>query len=221
MSVEKDLAFIRRYEGKDDYQLTPIAIDDILTNNPESVSLIRDGKPKSRRAAKKLATQYLSLLDRYLTIGLKKSYTAAPDSVKQALKDTAYNIGPSATILVVQEALADQDYKKVSLALLDTATINGKASAGLAKRRAELHNRILKDLARRKINSYSGRIKKVVRNIYEQYQIQPNLITTIRVKGKELQYLNKFGDPVHVLRKPTDKHSREEYKVPNSITEIV
>ena len=218
MSVEKELAFIRRYEGKDDYQLTPIAIDEILIHNPDSISLIRNGKPKSRRAAKKLAAQYLSLLDRYLTLGLKDAYTAAPTSIKHALKDTAYNIGPATTIATVRDALADRDYKKMSLALLDTATINGKASAGLAKRRAELHNKILKELARRRIDSYSGKLRKAVRNIYEQYQIQPNLITTIRVKGKELQYINKFGGPVHVLRKPTVKHSREEYRVPNSVT---
>lgn len=76
----------------------------------------------------------------------KAGFNDAPANVQEALLDTAYNVGPRVMRYKgLNKALAAGDYEGVGRNLLDTASVEGKASRGLARRRAESYNAIVPD----------------------------------------------------------------------------
>ena len=89
----------------------------------------------------KVAKDYLNVLENKWE-GVE-GFKDASDGVKKALLDTTYNIGEGVLKFKgVKSALKGGDEEEVVKSLLDTASVDGKAVKGLAKRRAEAYNEV-------------------------------------------------------------------------------
>lgn len=90
-----------------------------------------------------VAKQYLGIVFNTLSTKLE-GFEKAPREVQKSLLDAGYNLGQGiANFKGLRAAFAKKDWKGVGLNLLDTASIAGKASRGLARRRADYYNRIV------------------------------------------------------------------------------
>ena len=86
-----------------------------------------------------VAREYLEQLKQKMPESLKN----APESVQRAILDSAYNLGESIFRYPKLMAAAEKgDWQGVAQELLDTASIAGKSSRGLASRRAQAYNEI-------------------------------------------------------------------------------
>ena len=89
----------------------------------------------------KVAKDYLNVLENKWE-GVE-GFSEASDDVKKALLDTTYNIGEGVLKFKgVKSALKGGNEEEVVKSLLDTASVDGKAVKGLAKRRAEAYNEV-------------------------------------------------------------------------------
>lgn len=89
---------------------------------------------------KQYAKSYLNILDTKMR---EIAPATTPSVVRQVMLDSAYNLGEGVfKYKGVRRALNEHDWVGVGESLLDTATVNGQAVRGLAKRRAQQYNKI-------------------------------------------------------------------------------
>ncbi len=177
---------------------------------------------------KQLAKAYTLWLDDWFKQQLV-GYDKAPDSVKEALLDTGYNTGPGLVFAPgVQAASAGWEWQKLGLALLSTATVDGRTVMGLAKRRAVAYNKIVDESAKKsntmmstksvriynlqtvdnnKVPVYSGMNmpKTVADKLTDLFVNNPYKVSKIAYDPEnQLVYMNKEGNPVHRMSQPRD-----------------
>ena len=150
----KDLSQIDQitYKGG----LTPMAIEEVRSHvEPKVFSTWatptgNSSDPWKVRQPKKIAAKYLGILDTAMRQN-HSNYADSPSFVKEAILNTAYNVGPSVTSPgqwpQMAAALAGKDYMKTALSLLSADTTGGEGVISLANRRAWAYNHIVHGIA--------------------------------------------------------------------------
>jgi GH24 family phage-related lysozyme (muramidase) len=111
----------------------------------EAANSVREkfDKNMSETQAFKIGLKYTNLLDEKMRQKVE-GWDNVPSEVGNAVLDLAYNVGEDVfKYKKMLKALNDGDWEEVAKQTLDTASREGKASRGLARRRAINYNRIV------------------------------------------------------------------------------
>ena len=105
------------------------------------------GEPFSETMSKEISqligTKYVVKLEQDFASKVE-GWESLPVEVKEGALDAAYNMGPQVfKFKGFMSALGEGDAEEAARQLLDTASIDGKSSKALAKRRAELYNNMV------------------------------------------------------------------------------
>lgn len=97
----------------------------------------------SEEISQLIGTKYVAKLEQDFASKVE-GWESLPVEVKEGALDAAYNMGPQVfKFKGFMSALGKGDAEEAARQLLDTASIDGKSSKGLAKRRAELYNNMV------------------------------------------------------------------------------
>ena len=131
--------------------LTDPAISSVQSSiPPEEFAQLAEQLPDGTWKVKNpeaIAERYILTLDQNFR-KYHQDYDKAPDYVKEALLDSAYNIGPQ--IITgwpkLTGSIKNWDWQKTAYELLDAESVGHRNVIGLAKRRAKTYNHIIHGL---------------------------------------------------------------------------